>query len=127
MADTPEEVRKHLKLYYTIGGILLVFTIITWAVSFVHFGSHSMNIIVGLIIATFKASLVALIFMHLKGERPMIFKFLVFTAVFVVGLFFLTYLAWYDDQHWDGFRGEPGHSLGHHGGSGTASEPAAEH
>ncbi len=45
-------------------------------------------------IATVKAALVALIFMHLKGERGLIYKFLAFTVIFVIGLFALTYLAW---------------------------------
>ncbi|CAN5197403.1 hypothetical protein BH23VER1_BH23VER1_31390 [soil metagenome] len=92
MADSPEEIRKHLKLYWAIGGILLVFTLITVIVAQFHLGTHGNNIIVGLAIAAFKMSLVVLIFMHLKGEKLMIYKFLLFTVIFVIGLFFLTYL-----------------------------------
>jgi cytochrome c oxidase subunit IV len=42
---------------------------------------------VAITIATVKASLVALFFMHLKGEKPMVFWPLALTAVLVVGLF----------------------------------------
>ena len=45
-----------------------------------------------MIVATFKAGLVAAIFMHLKGERATIWRFLIFTAIFAAGLFLLTWL-----------------------------------
>ena len=51
---------------------------------------------VAMLVATFKAGMVAAIFMHLSNEKRMIYRILVFTALFVLGLFFLTYLAWYD-------------------------------
>ena len=53
--------------------------------------------IIGMFVATFKVTLVAAIFMHLKGERPTIWRFLYFTAFFVAGLFLLTALH-YGDQ-----------------------------
>jgi hypothetical protein len=40
--------------------------------------------------------------MHLKSERGLIYKFLVFTVVFVLGLFVLTFLAWSDPLHYHG-------------------------
>ncbi len=49
-----------------------------------------------MLVATFKAGLVAAIFMHLKGERITIWRFLFFTAIFVAGLFFLTLFHWVD-------------------------------
>ena len=48
---------------------------------------------VALIVATIKASLVALIFMHLKSEKWTIYRFLLITLVFAIGLFALTALA----------------------------------
>jgi hypothetical protein len=39
---------------------------------------------------------VAAIFMHLKGEKAMIWKFLFFTMFFVAGLFLLTLLHYAD-------------------------------
>jgi caa(3)-type oxidase subunit IV len=52
-----------------------------------------MNIIVGMIVATFKAALVALIFMHLNHERPLIYKVLAFTVVLCFVLFILFVMA----------------------------------
>ena len=49
-----------------------------------------------MVVATFKAGLVAYIFMHLSAEKKLIYRILIFTAIFVFGLFWLTYLAWYD-------------------------------
>ena len=49
--------------------------------------------------ATFKAGLVAAIFMHLSAEKRLIYRVLIFTGFFVFGLFWLTYLAWYDPVH----------------------------
>jgi cytochrome c oxidase subunit 4 len=47
---------------------LLVLTVITVGASYVDFGSG--NIVIALFIATIKASIVALFFMHLKDEKP---------------------------------------------------------
>ena len=43
-------------------------------------------VVVALVIATVKASLVAMFFMHLKGERPMVTWPLALTAFLFVGL-----------------------------------------
>ncbi|MFM7605363.1 MAG: cytochrome C oxidase subunit IV family protein [Prosthecobacter sp.] len=85
----PAELQKHVKKYLLIGGILLAATAATVAIAFYEFPTHSMNIIVGMIVATIKASLVALIFMHLNHEKPLIYKFLAFTTVFCIVLFVL--------------------------------------
>lgn len=63
------EARKHFKSYMMVFAALGVLTIITVAVSRVHFGSHSTNVVVALLIAALKASLVAAVFMHLKWEK----------------------------------------------------------
>src|SRR5688500_5662516 len=86
----------HLKLYWGIGGALMFLTLITVALSYVDFGSSQRNIIVAMLVATFKVSLVGAIFMHLKGEKATIWRFLYFTAFFVAGLFLLTLLQWID-------------------------------
>ena len=79
-----------------VGATLLVFTGVTVALSYVHFGTQKANIAVAMLVATFKAGLVAAIFMHLAAEKRLIYRILVFTGFFVLGLFWLTYLAWYD-------------------------------
>jgi caa(3)-type oxidase subunit IV len=91
MADTPEEIQKHLKLYWKVGIALLFCTVLTVVVAWI-----TPSIIVGLAIATFKAGLVAYIFMHLGNEKPMIYKVLVYTVFFFIGLMFLTLLSMYD-------------------------------
>jgi caa(3)-type oxidase subunit IV len=76
-----------------VGAALLVFTVITVAVSYVDFGSTFINVAIGLGIATFKAGLVAMIFMHLNDEKPMIYRILVFTFFFVSGMILLFILS----------------------------------
>lgn len=94
--DDAAHVAKHLRGYLYVGALLLIFTLITVGLSYVDFdhilGGHGWNMIIGMIVATFKATLVAAIFMHLKGERATIWRFLIFTAIFAAGLFFLTWL-----------------------------------
>lgn len=53
------------KTYAAVLAALLVLTVITVIAAGIHFGSPSVNVIVALTIATAKASLVALFFMHL--------------------------------------------------------------
>jgi cytochrome c oxidase subunit IV len=90
------EVSKHVRGYLLVGATLLVFTGLTVALSYVHLGSQKANVAVALLVATFKAGLVAYIFMHLSAEKKLIYRILVFTAIFVLGLFWLIFLAWYD-------------------------------
>ncbi len=97
MADTPEQIAKHVKKYLFIGALLIVFTFITVGMSYVELagpdGGQTNNILFGMAVATFKALLVALIFMHLNHERKIIYKFLVFTFAFVLGMFVLFILC----------------------------------
>ena len=90
------DVSKHVRKYLLVGATLLTFTIITVFLSYVNFGTQKANVAVAMLVATFKAGLVAAIFMHLSNEKRMIYRILTFTVFFVLGLFFLTYLAWYD-------------------------------
>ena len=90
------EVSKHVRGYLMVGGTLLVFTALTVFLSYINFGTQKANVAVAMLVATFKAGLVAAIFMHLSAEKRMIYRILIFTVFFVLGLFWLTYLAWYD-------------------------------
>ena len=90
------DVSKHIRAYVLVGLTLIIFTGITVALSYVNFGTQKANVAVAMLVATFKAGLVAAIFMHLSSEKRMIYRILIFTVFFVLGLFFLTYLAWYD-------------------------------
>jgi cytochrome c oxidase subunit 4 len=95
-----EDIARHVKGYFYVGGALLACTVLTVILSYVdfdkYFGGHNWNFIVAMIVATFKAGLVAAIFMHLKQEKITIWKFLLFTGFFCLGLFMLTLLHWVD-------------------------------
>ncbi len=91
MADTPEEILKDMKKYWRIGWILLACTVLTVVVAEI-----TPSVTIGLGIATVKAGLVAYIFMHLGHEKSMIYKVLVYTCFFALGLLFLTLLHLYD-------------------------------
>ena len=68
------------KFYYTIWIALLCLTVITAAVSFVDLGPF--NTIVALVIATFKALLVVLFFMHVKYTSEKLTKMVIVAAIF---------------------------------------------
>ena len=87
---SPEEIKKSIRTYMMVFGVLIVGTIVTVLASYFDFGSKTANIIVALIIATFKASCVALIFMHLSAEKKTIYMTLGFTWFFFLGLMVLT-------------------------------------
>lgn len=89
-------VAVHVRSYMLVFGALLVLTGVTVALSYFDFGSMQANIVVAMIVATIKAGLVALIFMHLNHERKQIYHLLAFTAFFAVVLFFLTWLHYID-------------------------------
>src|SRR5215210_7075342 len=90
----------HLKLYIGIGLTLIALTGVTVFLSYVNFdkwfGGRGWNMIIGMIVATFKVGLVAAIFMHLLSERWTIYRVLILTVIFVMGLFFLTWLHFYN-------------------------------
>ncbi len=96
MADSAEEIEKHKKLYALIGWTLGGCTMLTlllgiWAPLDVGPpGPTPGDYVIGLGLAGFKASLVALIFMHLNHERGLIYKTLVFTVLFFISLMGLT-------------------------------------
>ncbi len=82
----------HIKTYKIVGAILFVGTCLTVAAAYLDvFDMHSRagNLTLGLLIATVKSSLVALIFMHLKNEKTLIYKFLMFTVIFFSVMLFL--------------------------------------
>ena len=82
----------HLGLYIGVGVFLLVATALTVGLSYADFGTRKANFIVAMALATVKVGFVGAIFMHLKGEKWTIWKFLLFTFFFCTGLFLLTLL-----------------------------------
>ena len=84
-------------------GALLVLTLVTVGVSYLSL-PFTPTVLVALAIASVKAALVAMFFMHLKGERPMVYWPLGLTAVLVVGLF--ASILWSEGDHLFGTRFE---------------------
>ena len=68
--------------YIAVWAALVVLTAATVAVSYVHLGM--MNIVVALLIASVKASLVALFFMHLRRESRLVWGFALTPVFFLV-------------------------------------------
>jgi caa(3)-type oxidase subunit IV len=89
-------VHDHVMKYLLIGGILIFFTAVTVWLSYVDFGSRKANIAVAMLVAIIKGTCVVLVFMHLSAEKRLIYRILIFTVVFVLGLFWLTFMAWYN-------------------------------
>jgi len=123
------EVRKYVKTCIAVFSSLMVLTVVTVAISYVHLDTPS-AIAVALIVATVKASLVALFFMHLIAERTAIYYLLCLTALFFSLLMYLP-SGWYHDEMkihtlWDTLP-KPA-EVGHHGGesAGHDAAPAAE-
>lgn len=111
MANSPEEIRKATKTYLIIFGALLVCTVLTVAVATVEaldIGGHGFDMwdcILGLGIATLKASLVAAVFMHLNHEKKSIYWIFFGALLFAFSLFALTGFAEIDpifDPHFFG-------------------------
>src|SRR5689334_7296007 len=85
----PAAIKKSIRTYGIVGGLLFVFTGITVGVNLIHLSSVALAITVALVIATMKGSMVASIFMHLAHERKWIYGALVLTVVFFVVLMLL--------------------------------------
>lgn len=86
-----QESRGHIsptKSYFYVGGALLILTVVTVLASYVDWGSDAMNVTVALIIATVKASLVILYFMHMKYENKLIWGFGLIYPIFLFLLLF---------------------------------------
>jgi cytochrome c oxidase subunit 4 len=79
------------RFYWGIFGALTLLTIATVRVSYYDFGS--LNIIIALLIATMKASLVAAFFMHLRHDK--LFNTLAFLSAFLFLAIFI--ILTYDD------------------------------
>ena len=83
-----DDIRSHVKTYFMVFGALMVLTIITVGVSYVHLPIAA-AVTVALIVATIKGSLVALFFMHLSNERKVIYWVLMLTLIFFIFLMFV--------------------------------------
>jgi cytochrome c oxidase subunit 4 len=86
----------HVRGYIGIFGALLALTVVTVGVSYLQLPTAP-TVALGLAIATAKATLVVLFFMHLKGERPMVYWPLALTMFLFAALF--AFILWTEGDH----------------------------
>lgn len=83
------EFEHHVRTYIRVFLALMGLTILTVGAKYLNIPIVSITIFIALAIASVKASLVALFFMHLSAERRIIYVMLVLMILCVVGLFLL--------------------------------------
>jgi cytochrome c oxidase subunit IV len=83
--------------YYTIYAILMVCTYLTWQVSYFDIGP--LNVVAALGIATFKAMLVILFFMHLR-DSPGLTSAVVISGLFWLGILLALTMSDYFTRGW---------------------------
>lgn len=84
-SDHAADIDRHVRVYILVFVALMILTVITVAVSYLHLPVR-MAVAVALLVATIKGSLVACYFMHLISERKLIYAVLALTVVFFVVL-----------------------------------------
>ena len=80
------DIDHHVKVYLRVFYALLVLTVVTVGASYLEIGFWG-GVILALIIAIIKGSLVACYFMHLISEKKMIYSALALTFFFFIFLF----------------------------------------
>jgi cytochrome c oxidase subunit 4 len=96
------DIDHHVKIYITVFVALMVLTIVTVAISYLHL-PIAMAVTVALLVATVKGSLVACYFMHLISEKKLIYAVLALTVIFFIALLALPAVT-HSDGYW--IRGE---------------------
>ena len=86
------DIDRHIRVYITVFAALMVLTIVTVAISYLHL-PVKIAVTVALLVATIKGSLVACYFMHLISEKKLIYAVLVVTALFFIALLALPVLT----------------------------------
>lgn len=81
--DSAEDIQKHVRTYYVVFAALAGLTVVTVGLFYVHLPIH-LAILAAMVVATFKASLVAGYFMHLISEKKVIYWILGICVFFFV-------------------------------------------
>ena len=90
--------KSPVKTYLAVWGALLVGTFLTYEAAKIDLGPF--NPAVALIIATTKALLVALFFMHLKGASEKLLKVVVVSTLFFLMILLSLSMADYSTRWW---------------------------
>lgn len=88
--DSTSDIKKEINLYLKVFVALAVLTVLTVAAAYLDVGI-GLAVIIAMIIATTKGSLVASFFMHLAHEKGLIYLTLMITLVCLLALFFITF------------------------------------
>ena len=98
MSDNAEHTSRSQGFYLSIGIGLLVLTATTVGAAFVNLGPF--NPVVALLIATIKATLVVLFFMHVKGASEKLTGAIVVSGFFFLAILLTLSLADYLTRSW---------------------------
>jgi cytochrome c oxidase subunit 4 len=93
-----EHTKSPLVTYFLVWGALLVGTFLTYEVAKIDLGPF--NSVVALVIATTKALLVALYFMHLKDANERLLKLVVASTIFFLMILLFLTLTDYASRPW---------------------------
>ena len=93
-----DHAKSPLKTYFAVWGALLVGTFLTYRVAFIDLGPF--NPVVALVIATAKALLVALFFMHLINASERLLKLVVASTIFFLLILLTLTLTDYVSRPW---------------------------
>lgn len=85
------------KVLFGTWGTLMVLTVVTVLASKVHFGTAEINLVVAMMIAIVKATLVCLFFMHLKYDK--LFHTVVFVSAILLATLFVTFALMDSNQY----------------------------
>ena len=88
MSIQEHNIQKEVRGYFIVFAALLSFTIVTVFISYLHL-KLTYAIILALLVAFTKGSLVACFFMHLISERKLIYLILGVIAIFLLALLLL--------------------------------------
>ena len=97
--SSPEQLKKDIRVYLAIFVALLVGTVLTVWLYYIHIPNVKVTIAIALLVASVKSFLVAGYFMHLMSEKKVIYATLAATAFFFVALMGLTLWSMNDFPH----------------------------
>jgi cytochrome c oxidase subunit 4 len=112
------DIKKHIKVYIAVFVALLVGTVVTVWLNWLHFDAFWVTVAVALFVATVKAALVAGFFMHLISEKKAIYAVLAATVFFFASMMYL--IVWSRGQMPLGTEYIPGKYVPHPPASGAA-------
>ncbi|MGD0989907.1 MAG: cytochrome C oxidase subunit IV family protein [Candidatus Sulfotelmatobacter sp.] len=98
MSDHSSSKSSPLKMYFSIWAALLICTFITYKAAFIELGRFNAAVALG--IATFKATLVALFFMHVYHASEKLTKLVVIAAIFFLMLLLGLTMSDYATRLW---------------------------